>query len=477
MSVAFDFQARLDSINKILAIGEAATAASECVKLIEQALRQVVNQHIEQMDERVRRAIEESAQKKLRGKGGLEGSALTRLTMGQMIYTLRDAGFWNEWARITGKSLNSLQVIDFEKLAQLRNRVMHDSVEATRTEAEFLLHGLRMILETFGLLTFPAPAAPEQPQSGRSHRRQSSELPTNLRSKIIEFLKTLPNLDTPAGQRAFIFDAGLDADLRDHIQFGLPLAQFVPFLLSQLLSYGELQDGRAALSAVLETGKQYIGQDRRAACETLIREIEAYLNTTPGQPDNSREHRPTTPSSQDQQRGGVQFGNLSFGKIKGNVNVVQASGDIVGDIVAGNHVTNVSSDAPAGTKPGLTGEAERTDCLQHLENVRVALREIRKTLGALDGMDENLVDRLTTELSQQITALQSVKETLADLPVGKAAPKESIELVQQYVNKTSVLLEKFNKMKSIALGAEMLAPTAANALSLFASIRQVFGLP
>ncbi len=165
MNVAFDFQTRLDSINKILAIGEATTAATECVKLIEQALRQVAAQHIEQMDEHVRRAIEESAQKKLRGKGGGEGSALTRLTMGQMIYTLRDAGFWNEWARITGKNLNSLQVIDFEKLAQLRNRVMHDSVEATRTEAEFLLHGLRMILETFGLLTFPAPAAPDQQQS------------------------------------------------------------------------------------------------------------------------------------------------------------------------------------------------------------------------------------------------------------------------------------------------------------------------
>lgn len=467
MNVAFDFQARLDSINKILAIGEAATAASECVKLIEQALRQVVDQHIEQMDERVRRAIEESAQKKLRGKGGIE-----RLTMGQLIYTLRDAGFWNEWARITGKSLNSLQVIDFEKLAQLRNRVMHDSVEATRTEAEFLLHSLKMILETFGLLTFLPPASSEPPQSGPSHRRQSSELPASLKSKILEFLKTLPNLDTPAGQRAFILAAGLDAGLQAQIQFGLPSAQFIPLLISQLLSYGKLQDGRTALSAVLETGKQYIGTDRQAACETLIREVDAYLT------DNSPEHRPATPSFQDQQRGGVQFGNLNFGKIGGNVNVIQTSGNVHGDIVAGNKtvIANLLSDSPAGRQPGVSGETERTECLQHLEHLRIALREIRKTLGALDGMDEDLVDHLTAELSQQITALQSVKETLEDLPVGKTGPKDQIDLVRQYVNKTSALLEKLNNMKNAAPGAETMVAAATNALSLLASIRQVLGL-
>ena len=435
----------------------------------------------------MRRAIDEAVQKRLRGKGGIE-----KLTMGQMIYTLRDAGFWDEWARISGKSLNSLQVIDLEKLTQLRNKVIHENAEATRTEAEFLLHGLKMMLETFDLLTFPTTTRPDQQQSSRSSRRHVSELPANLRTRSIEFLKTLPDLDTPAGQRAFIFAAGLDADLRDHIQFGLPLAQFVPSLISQLLTYGELQDGRSALSAVLETGKQYVGQDRRAACETLMREIETCLNTTPGQPDNSPEHRPKTPSSseenrlnaaQDTQRGGVHFGNVNFGKIGGNVNFVQAGGDVHGDIVAGNKtvVTNLLSDAPAGMKPGLNGEAERTDCVQHLENLRGALREIRKSLGVLDSMDEDLVDRLTAELSQQITTLQSVKEVVEDLPVGKrerpyAAPQDQIDLVRQYVNKTSALLEKLNNMRNAAPGAETLASTATNALSLLASIRQVFGL-
>ncbi len=155
MNTPLDFQARITSISKILSIGEATTAATECVKLIEQALRQVVSQSLDQVDERTRRVIDEAVKKRVRGAGGID-----KLTMGQMIYTLRDAGFWDEWARITGKSLGSLHVIDLEKLTQLRNKVMHDGAEATRTEAEFLLHGVKMILEIFGLMTFATDETP-----------------------------------------------------------------------------------------------------------------------------------------------------------------------------------------------------------------------------------------------------------------------------------------------------------------------------
>ena len=133
------------------------------MKLIEQALRQVVSQYLDQVDEQVRRAVQEAVKKRVRGDGGIE-----KLTMGQMIYTLRDARFWDEWARISGKSLSSLQVIDLENLTQLRNKIIHDLAEATRTEAEFLLHGLKMMLETFDLLTFDTPTTPtpeEKPMS------------------------------------------------------------------------------------------------------------------------------------------------------------------------------------------------------------------------------------------------------------------------------------------------------------------------
>ena len=173
MSATSDFQARIDGIVRILGIGEYTNAATECVKLIEQALRQVVSRYVEQVDEKVRQDVQEAVKKRVKGDGGIE-----KLTMGQMVYALQEAKFWEEWARLSGKSLSKLQVLDFEKLTKLRNQVMHDGAEATRTEAEFLLQGLKMILETFGLLTFaatetPTPqeenvmrTTPEKPQSG-----------------------------------------------------------------------------------------------------------------------------------------------------------------------------------------------------------------------------------------------------------------------------------------------------------------------
>lgn len=146
MNTTLDFQARMVSVAKILAIGEYTTTATEAMKLIEQALRRMVSQYIDQVGDKVRSDVQEAVKKRVRGDGGID-----KLTIGQMVYTLRDAKFLEEWARITGKSLSSLQMLDLEKLTQLRNKIMHDGAEATKTEAEFLLYGLKMILETFQL--------------------------------------------------------------------------------------------------------------------------------------------------------------------------------------------------------------------------------------------------------------------------------------------------------------------------------------
>ena len=212
MSATYDFHARIASVNNMLRIGEATAAATECVKLIEQALRQMTKQYRDQIDESVRRAIDEAATKRVGGEGGLE-----KLTMGQMINTLRNAKFWDEWARVTGKSLNSLQVIDLDKLAQLRNKVMHDGAEATRTEAEFLLHGLKMILETFGLVDFDA-VPPNQPQHFPQNRQHLTELPSHLQIRMIDFFKSLPNFANEQSQRAFMYSAGFDAELHAQIE-------------------------------------------------------------------------------------------------------------------------------------------------------------------------------------------------------------------------------------------------------------------
>ena len=95
-------------------------------------------------------------------------------------------------------------------------------------------------------------------------------LSIELQRQIIDFLLTLPDLDDTKSQRAFIFSAGLDSPLKNRIQFGESSAQFVALLVSNLVAYGRLVDGRYALEAVLETAKTYVGQEKQAYCEILL---------------------------------------------------------------------------------------------------------------------------------------------------------------------------------------------------------------
>lgn len=100
------------------------------------------------------------------------------------------------------------------------------------------------------------------------------EIPGILQNQIIEFLKSLPNLDDTKGRRAFIYFVGIDSQLQEQIPFDEPLSQFVPFLVSILLKYGKLKDGRNPLEAILETAKGYVGLDKKAYCEDLIQKVK-----------------------------------------------------------------------------------------------------------------------------------------------------------------------------------------------------------
>jgi hypothetical protein len=483
MSVTIDFQARIDSIVRILNIGEYTTAATECVKLSEQALRRIVSQYLDQVTEKVRQDVQDAFRKRVRGDGGIE-----KLTMGQMIYTLRDARFLEDWARLTGKSLSSLQVIDLEKLTQLRNKIMHDGAEATRTEAEFLLHGLKMILETFGLLTFAEPPPPTQAQGIRSSGQHISELPTGLHARIIDFLKSLPNLADENGQRAFIYAAGVDAALQAQIRFSLPLAEFVPFLVATLTNYGELQDGRYALRVVLETAQQYIGLDRQAACESLIQELSDYLKTAPLQgkptadsarpqpyPDRAAENKETPRVVN--KTSNVQFGKVSFGNVGRNVNMVQAGGDLVGDVVAGDNIINQIPGATTPLKYGFKQDADKAKFLQQIEELRTTLREIKTAIEALNELDDDQKDETAMAVMQQAKDLKTVKETAETIVISQEASKEQVGQVRKSLDKTTILMEKLKKMGEATAALEKIIPAIVKALPLLASVRRLFGLP
>ncbi|MCP4370128.1 MAG: hypothetical protein GY797_18745 [Deltaproteobacteria bacterium] len=102
------------------------------------------------------------------------------------------------------------------------------------------------------------------------------EVPVELNNKIVEFLKSLPNIHDSNSQRALLLIAGLDTELQDQIYFSGPPAQFFQLLIPTLLSYGKLKDGRNAVEAVLEAAKNSVGQDKKDYCDMLIQDLQSF---------------------------------------------------------------------------------------------------------------------------------------------------------------------------------------------------------
>ena len=122
-----------------------------------------------------------------------------------------------------------------------------------------------------------------------------SKLPSVLHQKIIEFLTSLPNIHESSMQRVLIYNAELPPQLQNQIGIGTPPTQFVQLLISTLNDYGKLEDGRYALETILESAKQYLGQDRKAYCDTLIQDLQALPSLEEYQP---QKRIPQFPSQQ-----------------------------------------------------------------------------------------------------------------------------------------------------------------------------------
>ena len=99
------------------------------------------------------------------------------------------------------------------------------------------------------------------------------EVSVELRQKIIDLLTAIPNISDPQVRQALIHSAELDPQLRNQISFVSSSGAFFQLLLSTLIQYGRLNDGRHAIAAILEASKAFLGQDGRAYCDELINEI------------------------------------------------------------------------------------------------------------------------------------------------------------------------------------------------------------
>ncbi len=99
------------------------------------------------------------------------------------------------------------------------------------------------------------------------------KLPPELQTQIVDFLISLPIIRDSDGQQAFVDSAGLDSKLYAQISIGKSPNTFIRNLVTTLIRFGQLDDGRNALEAILEAAKNYVGQDRRVYCDTLIEEL------------------------------------------------------------------------------------------------------------------------------------------------------------------------------------------------------------
>jgi hypothetical protein len=141
-----NFEHKLQRIERILAIGEYTIVAKECVALIEHALRHLFTQQLTRLDEKDRLKVQEEERKKGDGKRGAG-----RFTMGQLVHLFQTSHFLDAWERVSGKDLTNIRLINLDELTRLRNKLVHEGREATRSEAEFLVKCLHIILETFDI--------------------------------------------------------------------------------------------------------------------------------------------------------------------------------------------------------------------------------------------------------------------------------------------------------------------------------------
>jgi len=102
--------------------------------------------------------------------------------------------------------------------------------------------------------------------------------PVSLQQQIVDFLMSLPNIHDKDSQRALIYHAGLDKQVESQIPTDKPPFQFVPSLVSILLDYGRLADGRYALVAILEAAKNYVGEDKKQYCQSIIIGVQNCLD-------------------------------------------------------------------------------------------------------------------------------------------------------------------------------------------------------
>ncbi len=139
-----DFHEKIQHVERLLHKDEYTASAMRSLIVTELALRYVVTQHMETVEESVRSKIHKAVQRRDSLGKGIDG-----LTMGQLVRVVHESKFLDALMRTLKKDLGSLSIIDLEQLTKLRNKFAHDGQEASPLDAELLLQCLKAFLTTF----------------------------------------------------------------------------------------------------------------------------------------------------------------------------------------------------------------------------------------------------------------------------------------------------------------------------------------
>ena len=121
------------------------------------------------------------------------------------------------------------------------------------------------------------------------------EIPVELTNKIALFLQDIPLVNSREERLGFLLEAGLDQSLLHLISCDGAITTFFQQLVHILLQYGQIQDGRYALQAVLETAKNRIGQDKQLDCDVLLQRWREYQNVQARLQDNQPQIKDSKP--------------------------------------------------------------------------------------------------------------------------------------------------------------------------------------
>jgi len=142
-----NLQEKIDRIKNSLESGAYTLAASESVKIVELSLRQLLGEGLTRFSSGNRLAVMSSILKVGKGERDIEDFGL-----GSILAVIRATKFFDLWEDSLGCDLPAIRMINFDAMNEVRNKLTHKGYEATKYEAEFLLHAIESIIHAFGLI-------------------------------------------------------------------------------------------------------------------------------------------------------------------------------------------------------------------------------------------------------------------------------------------------------------------------------------